>query len=305
MISTASRGRWRDASERCSLLFVRGKSAVIPLLLGAAVSLEAACSLAFPVDKYRADPLDGATSDGLVDDTGAAGDGSEVITDACGTYLGGKMVMISGYCIDVTEVTHGWYNQFLAAGVTPQSVTGAPTVCNWNADYGTAVSGRDDFPVVNVDWCDAYAFCAWAGKRLCGSTEGGSVDPSNAASSLSEWWVACTNGDAKTTWPYGSTFSNSICNGDPDHILTNGPSKVGSYTGCHGVAPPYDAVFDMSGNVEEWEDGCYQDHGPDDGCSLRGGDWGSNPDTDLACAHDQTEPRNTIHESVGFRCCSK
>ena len=280
--------------------FVRARSAVSTVFTAGAAMVAAACSLAFPLDKYRADPLDASTPDTGIG-IGETSDGSDGAPDPCGTYLGGKMVMISGFCIDVTEVTHAQYNQFLAAG--PPAAQRA--ACSWNVDFGSPVPGRDDYPAVNVDFCDAVAFCEWAGKRLCGSTEGGQVDPGSAASSLSAWYVACANGDAKTEWPYGNTFSNSICNGDPDHVLTTASSKVGSYTGCHGVSPPYDAIFDMSGNVQEWEDGCYQDKGADDGCSLRGGDWGSNPDTDLACAHDQTEPRNTIHEAVGFRCCSK
>ena len=86
-------------------------------------------------------------------------------------------------------------------------------------------------------------------------------------------------------------------------MTTNAPTVVGSYPDCHGTASPFDAVFDMSGNVQEWEDSCYDSKGADDGCALAGGYWGSNPGTDLACDHAPTYPRNISDERVGFRCC--
>lgn len=63
--------------------------------------------------------------------------------------------------------------------------------------------------MVCVDFCDAIAFCKWAGKRLCGSLDA----PKNtllesdelvevAASIRFEWADACTQG-GKTKWPYG------------------------------------------------------------------------------------------------------
>jgi formylglycine-generating enzyme required for sulfatase activity len=128
------------------------------------------------------------------------------------------------------------------------------------------------------------------------------VDPDSAGTSFSQWYVACANGSAATKWPYGNTFSATTCNGNPD-TPSLAPVPVATFPACHGMSPPFDRVFDMSGNVEEWDDGCYQYLGATDSCALRGGYWSSNPATDLACDHAPTYPRNTIDERVGFRCC--
>jgi hypothetical protein len=37
-------------------------------------------------------------------------------------------------------------------------------------------AGSGNFPITNVDWCDAYAYCAGIGKRLCGKIGGGTLD---------------------------------------------------------------------------------------------------------------------------------
>src|SRR5262249_6416251 len=81
------------------------------------------------------------------------------------------------FCIDATEVTNGAYKAFLAASPDPSA---QPAFCGWNTDYSpSSFYGPDDHPVVYVDWCDAYAYCEAAGKRLCGAIGGGAVATAN------------------------------------------------------------------------------------------------------------------------------
>lgn len=64
--------------------------------------------------------------------------------------------------------------------------------------------------------------------------------------------------------------------------------------------PPYDAIFDMSGNVAEWTDQC-SGGGPKASCVIRGGAY----DSALAC--DSLVFRNPAAATVpglGFRCCA-
>jgi hypothetical protein len=89
------------------------------------------------------------------------------------------------YCIDSTEVTNAHYAAFLAMSPTPSSGWPAPV------DQGR-------HPVTFVDWCDAFAFCRWAGKRLCGKIGDGANAPADLANAAkSQWFNACTAGGTK------------------------------------------------------------------------------------------------------------
>jgi hypothetical protein len=67
-------------------------------------------------------------------------------------------------------------------------------------------------------------------------------------------------------------------------------------------------VYDLSGNVAEWENSCSASAGANDTCAVRGGSYDS-PGTagsSLTCATSTAQPpqpRNTQAADIGFRCC--
>lgn len=238
---------------------------------------------------------------------GAGGDGSGGgISASCAGNKGPVPVPLDSYCIDSTEVSEAQYAQFLA---TEPSLATQPADCSWNEYFEPQPSYMDaprrpyeperaDFPVTQVDYCDARAYCDWAGKRLCGRRGGGSLpleQPDNAQES--EWFQACSGGGV-TAYPYGQDFDAARCAvAAPQH-------EVGVQGSCEGGAR---GVFDLIGNVWEWEGSCNDDASmaPEDViCSRRGGATTVDPPT-WSCA-DRGDPsaRNTRQVDMGVRCCS-
>lgn len=208
-----------------------------------------------------------------------------------------------GYRIDATEVTNRDYAAFLAGN---PSMTGQPAACSWNGSFvppnSWPATGLDDFPVVWVDWCDAYAYCKWARKRLCGQIGGGELPyQSNRDPNASQWYRACSN-NGTMSYPYGNTYDPARCNGK-DRVATEATAlPVGSQLACEGGTA---GLFDMSGNVWEWEDSCASAVGATDSCRLRGGSFWS--ETSLMDCPTATESytRASINKNIGFRCCGE
>jgi formylglycine-generating enzyme required for sulfatase activity len=150
-----------------------------------------------------------------------------------------------------------------------------------------------------VGFCDALAFCEWAGKRLCGSTDGGPLPGAEAPTNdKSEWYLACSNG-GKTKYPYGDAFEPGRCDsGGKDE-----PGRPAAESQCAGLGTPFDAIKDLSGGMSEWEDDCV----PEGSCRIRGGSAGTQELDTLACTGDM---RLTAYleastvATVGFRCCA-
>ena len=67
------------------------------------------------------------------------------------------------------------------------------------------------------------------------------------------------------------------------------------------------SLFDMSGNVAEWENSCNATTGAGDVCAVRGGSFDSpNAAQSLTCAISAAQvavTRNTQAGDIGFRCC--
>jgi sulfatase modifying factor 1 len=222
----------------------------------------------------------------------------------CPKLAGPLMVQVdSTFCIDSTEVTRADYQTWLDA----QPLTAdQPSYCAWNTSFAPSCAsgspvpdGSADSPVVCVDWCDAYAYCRGAGKRLCGNRGGGPVaydsydDPEE-----SEWDYACTSG-GKNQYAYGPGFDASACQ------IDHNPVAVGSHPSCQSDVTDFRGIFDLSGNVAEWEDSCNGNTGHFDQCRTRGGGtYGVIPDETTACnAGGAGGYRGEGMEVVGFRCC--
>lgn len=210
------------------------------------------------------------------------------------------MVLVPGptktACVDKTEVTQEQYSAWL---FNNPSTSGQPSACAGNTSFTPTCNytptNTPYKPVVCVDWCDALAYCKAAGKRLCGAIGGGAVAPaSNTDPSQSQWHFACTQNGTRS-YPYGSAFDKFACVGLDNSNFTVA-QNVGSVSTCQGG---YANLFDMSGNVAEWEDSC-ESNGD---CYARGGHYFSVA-ADLACAAKAKLPRMTADKWHGFRCCA-
>ncbi len=247
--------------------------------------------------------VDGATTDaGLdADATLDAPTDASTTDGGCPGTAGPQPVSAGGFCIDSTEVTNAQYKSFLAASFGPTS----RSECSWKTSYVPTSwppgSGTDAYPVTYVDWCDAFAFCEWAGKRLCGRIGGGPVALSSATDpNADQWYAACSHaGDANHVYPYGSSFSSATCNVPEDDAGATVP--VGSLSACTGGYP---SLFDMVGNVYEWEDSCSAASGPTDSCNVRAGSYIDPPGASQTCARNATVARKFADVDFGFRCCA-
>ncbi len=203
-----------------------------------------------------------------------------------------------------------------------------------------SVSFSLGLPVHYVDWCDAAAYCKWANKQLCGKINGGTLPQISANDhTQSAWYNACSAQGTKD-WPYSTDYEASKCNGTGvgqpgiyDSTLNGSPpGRAFGFGGANQDTGVYQTVmsdtngnilsleehhlgcaggslnlYQMSGNVAEWEDSC---DGPDatSSCNLRGGSYAaSGVDTTLRCDAARTQVRLPttagVLADVGFRCC--
>ena len=232
-----------------------------------------------------------------------------------------KMVSITAstnYKIDVTAVTQGQYKAWLATNPALPTSTDPP--CGWKADPdGTlgenyAIKGgiydgadADTYPVYMVDWCDSYAYCQAVGKHLCGKIGGGTNAYTDFADATkSQWYNVCSSGGTNK-YPYGTTYNATYCDGHDYNTTAPGTVVAGSLSHCQSSTAGFTGVYDLSGNVREWEDSCSSGtdaNGVDATCRVRGGDYYST-NTQLACDFaDGAQRSNAGYNAVGFRCCS-
>jgi serine/threonine-protein kinase len=231
-------------------------------------------------------------------------------------------VYLNAYWMDQTEVTNAMFAKFVAAigyrttaenegsgwaytGGTWTTVAGA----NWQhpSGPGSDLTGREAYPVVQVSWDDAVAYCEWVGRQL----------PSEAQ------WEKAARGNGGQTYPWGNlnpvgnlvNFADRNTNFDwSDKTIDDGfadTAPVGSYPA--GVSPY--GTLDMAGNVWEWTADWYDRnyypsqttwHDPAGPISgeyrvVRGGSW-INYARGVRSAF-RTKEAPAVHSNyLGFRC---
>jgi sulfatase modifying factor 1 len=257
-----------------------------------------ACNLGLDVDALtRGCP---ECADGASDRPDARTD--DAIAPCPSTSRGPEMIRTASLCIDSTEVTNEQYEEFLASGFRVDAASDVP--CDPAEPYEPTAGwpppdAKRAHPVTHVTWCAARAFCAWAGKRLCGKRfKSGAGGPLEVAligqPEHDEWFAACSN-DGTSPYPYGDVFADDACNGDAYGVRDT--VIAGSLETCTSAGS---GIYDLSGNVWEWIDAC-ETTGP--GCYARGGAFNS-PAPELACSYFLRAERDAGLDTVGFRCCA-
>lgn len=200
-------------------------------------------------------------------------------------------VTVAPFLLDVTEVSVGAYRECVQSGKCSAAHTTVDwpgisrlhqermsAFCNWGK------TDRENHPVNCVDWNQATAYCAWAGKRL--PTE-------------EEWEWAARGAERGTTYPWGDEAPGSqLCWDGEGSDLGKGKRKstcpVGSYP--RGDSP--DGIKDLAGNVWEWTSSL----GDGPTRVLRGGPWHMDlPPLFTASYRLWCDPGSRFSFS-GFRC---
>jgi formylglycine-generating enzyme required for sulfatase activity len=139
-------------------------------------------------------------------------------------------VHVNAFYIDRYEVTNAQYYEFLdyinktddhSKCRKDEPINKDHKPHNWEKDY----YNHPEYPVVRIDWYDASAYAAWAGKRL----------PTEAE------WEKAARGTDERKWPWGSEW-------DPSKYNVGNPEPVGSHE--EGKSPY--GCYDMAGSVAEW-----------------------------------------------------
>lgn len=208
--------------------------------------------------------------------------------------------------VDPYETTQGEYLAFIQ---TNPPTSGQPAQCAFNSSYTPQSAewnpvGTPQRPVSGVDWCDAYAYCKYKGRRLCGKIGGGDLAVNEQNDFLKDQWYAACSSNGQFVYPYGASYAAGKCRDDVTD--GGGSANVGAMTGCRSPLDSGAPTYDMSGNIYEFTGTCDNqgDGGAGDFCSVRGGSHANvAADGQLKCNIVGGVCRGCYQDVIGFRCC--
>jgi formylglycine-generating enzyme required for sulfatase activity len=237
-----------------------------------------------------------------------------------------REIELSGYCLQVTEITVAAFIEFLQGevdlgqarvedgwvydldGVALYDLLDAngddtvPEWITWDGARFAPYPGHEQYPVAEVTWFGADAYCRSLGLGL--PTEAQWEKGARGGCDLAGDPDACEVGVDDRTYPWGEAeptcdlANYGVPIGDQGETCMGGPVEVGLYP---GGASPY-GLLDMAGNEMEWvadwfqadsyaEDPAVDPQGPDEGFIVdpqggviedlkgnRGGCWLLGPD---------------------------
>jgi len=245
--------------------------------------------------------------------------------DALANEFPQHSVTLPAFWIDSTEVTNAMFTAFFQAtayrtdaeqgreawvlDLDQQAWVPQPGAF-WMQPHGQGsnILGLENYPVVQMSWNDAHAYCAWAGKQL----------PTEAQ------WEKAARGTDGRIFPWGdqpptgdllNLADRSLKVKWADSSIDDGhayAAPVGSYP---EGASPYGAL-DMAGNVWEWVADWYDEQyytnsplenppGAFSGIlrAVRGGGWAGDRVSARSADRDAYVPMKAL-EVYGFRCVS-
>ncbi len=186
---------------------------------------------------------------------------------------------IDAFLLDTHEVSNEQYSRFVLA-------TRRPPPYHWVS--GKVPAQQANFPVFNVSWEDAVAYCAWSGGRL----------PTEA-----EWERAARGGQDGLAFPWGEQADAKLA-----RFAATRPGPIGEFP------PNTFGLYDMVGSVAEW---CadwfdrlyYRDSpaknppGPAAGVYkvIRGGAWSDEAARTTVFFRNWVRPQQRT-PNIGFRC---
>ncbi len=152
-------------------------------------------------------------------------EGKEVTVGGGQTERPIQRIIVENFLIAETEVTNAQYAEFINA-------TGHRSPIGWNK--AKFPKDTEDFPVVNVSWSDADAFCQWLGEQYKMK-----VRLPNQA----EWELAAS-GPNRFKYPWGNDWND-------DGVEKQKDTKANKVKKYPMNRSPFGA-YDMLGNVWEW-----------------------------------------------------